>query len=361
MTDVILLLEDGTEFHGKSFGAVGETVGEVCFNTGLTDPSYCHQIVTMTSPHIGNYGVNPDDIESGRIQVAGFVIREETEVPSNPHATQNIGDYLRDQDIVGIQEVDTRKLVRHIREHGAMNGIISDKTSNVDSLLEKVKKVPQMVGLNLVGAVTAQEKHRWDGSAYRLENGSHSYTVAALDYGIKWNILRLLAERNCDITIFPADASAEEIMAIDPDGIFLSNGPGDPAAVKKSIRTLGDLLGERPIFGICLGHQLLAHALGAKTYKLKFGHHGINHPVKQLDTGKVEITSHNHGFAVDADRLPDDVELTHINLNDNTVEGLRSTRYPAFSVQYHPEAGPGPHDSRYLFDRFVDLMQEGAR
>lgn len=368
MTDAILLLADGALYRGKAFGAVGETMGEVCFNTGmtgyqevLTDPSYCHQIVTMTAPHIGNYGVNPKDIESDRIQVAGFVIREETETPSNPYATDSVGNYLKEQEIVGIQEIDTRALVRHLREHGAMNGMISSEDKDLDSLREKIKKVPQMVGLNLVGAVTTKEKYHWNEPAESSGSKEKKSTVAALDYGIKYNIMRLLTERNCDVTVFPADTTAEEIMEINPDGIFLSNGPGDPAAVKQSIKTLKELLGTRPIFGICLGHQLLAHALGAKTYKLKFGHHGINHPVKHLETGKVEITSHNHGFAVDADRLPNDIELTHINLNDNTVEGLRSTKYPAFSVQYHPEAGPGPHDSRYLFDQFVSLMQEGAQ
>ncbi len=362
MANAILLLADGRSFLGQSFGATGTTVGEVCFNTGmtgyqevLTDPSYCQQIVTMTSPHIGNYGVNPDDIESSRIQVAGFIVREETEVPSNPYATQSIGKYLREQNIVGIQGIDTRALVRHIREHGAMNGIISSDAEKLRTLQKKLSEAPEMAGSDLAKKVTTPESYQWKSE---ISGTNGKFKVAALDYGIKWNILRLLEQRNCEITIFPANANAEKILATNPDGIFLSNGPGDPSAVTYAIETLKDLLGHKPIFGICLGHQLLAHALGAKTFKLKFGHHGLNHPVKRLETGKVEITSQNHGFAVSSENLPDDIEITHINLNDNTVEGLRSTKYPAYSVQYHPEASPGPHDSRYLFDEFIQLMQK---
>lgn len=362
MDNALLLLADGRVFQGKPFGVTGETVGEVCFNTGmtgyqevLTDPSYCQQIVIMTSPHIGNYGVNPDDIESSRIQVAGFVIREETEVPSNPYATQSIGKYLKDQNIVGIQEVDTRALVRHIREHGAMNGIISSNGEDLPILKKKLSTAPEMIGADLAKKVTTQESYQWSNGQ---NVNKHKYKVAALDYGIKWNILRLLTERDCDITVFPANASPDDILSIEPDGVFLSNGPGDPSAVTYAIDTLKQLLGQKPIFGICLGHQILAHALGATTFKLKFGHHGLNHPVKRLETGKVEITSQNHGFAVSSDNLPSDIEVTHINLNDNTVEGLRSTNYPAFSVQYHPEASPGPHDSRYLFDEFLEIMRE---
>lgn len=362
MKPAILLLEDGRTFRGTAFGSVGETVGEVCFNTGmtgyqeiLTDPSYCKQIVTMTTPHIGNYGVNPDDIESDRIQVSGFVIREGTEIPSNPRARQSVGDYLRDNNIVGIQEIDTRALVRHIRKEGAMNGIISTEDEEIDSLAEKLRKAPSMKGLDLCMEVTSTERHPWNGSR---ANGEMPFTVAAIDYGIKQNILRLLEKRGCDITVFPADVSAEEILELDPDGIFLSNGPGDPAAVMYAIKTLKELLGKRAIFGICLGHQLLALALGAKTFKLKFGHRGINHPVQNLASDTVEITCQNHGFAVDADSLPDGVEITHMNLNDNTVEGLRCTDIPAFSVQYHPEASPGPHDSHYLFDQFITMMKD---
>ena len=368
MKKAILLLEDGRAFHGQAFGATGETIGEVCFNTGmsgyqeiLTDPSYCKQIVTMTTPHIGNYGVNPDDIESGRIQVAGFVVREECSVPSNHRSTMAIGDYLREFDIVGIQGIDTRALVRHIRDHGAQNGIISTEDFDTDALQQKLGEAPSMLGLNLIPEVTCDAAHEWDpdGLVYDEDlDFSEDYHVAAVDYGMKNNILRLLHERNCKITIFPADASPEEILDLDPDGIFLSNGPGDPAAVRRGIKVIGEVLGQKPIFGICLGHQLLAHALGAKTFKLKFGHRGINHPVKNLRTGKVEITSQNHGFAVDYDRVPDNVEVTHMNLNDDTVEGIESKELPAFSVQYHPEASPGPHDSRYLFDHFIELMKQ---
>ncbi len=362
MTDknsAVLLLEDGRSFQGWSFGAKGETVGEVCFNTGmtgyqeiLTDPSYCGQIVTMTSPHIGNYGVNPEDVESDRIQVAGFVVKEETENPSNWRATQSIGDYLREHDIVGIQGIDTRALTRHIRTEGAMNGIISSADQNLDSLKEKLSAVPSMAGLDLARNVTTAERYEWSG------NGKGKLKVAAIDYGIKLNILRLLENNGCDVTVFPAQTSAEELLEFKPNGIFLSNGPGDPAAVDYAIKTVKNLLGKTPIFGICLGHQILALALGAETFKLKFGHRGINHPVKNLETGIVEITSQNHGFAVDLDSLPANVIPTHVNLNDNTSEGIRCKDIPAFSVQYHPEASPGPHDSRYLFRQYIDMMAE---
>lgn len=353
----VLLLKDGRKFHGKSFGAEGETSGEVCFNTGmtgyqeiLTDPSYCRQIVTMTSPHIGNYGVNEDDIESSRIQVAGFAIKEETEIPSNWQADKPIGKYLRDQKIVGIQGIDTRALTRHIRDHGAMNGIIS--TNDSDSLRKKLDAAPDMSGLDLAKDVTAKEMYAWDG------NGKKSrFKVAAIDFGIKYNILRLLADYGCSVTVFPANVSSEEILTMNPDGVFLSNGPGDPAAVTYGIQTVRELLGKKPIFGICLGHQILALALGAKTFKLKFGHRGLNHPVKNLETNIIEITSQNHGFAVDLDSLPDEIIPTHVNLNDNTSEGIQSKNYPAFSVQYHPESSPGPHDSRYLFRHFIELME----
>lgn len=368
MNEAILLLDDGRVFRGKSFGASGETIGEVCFNTGmsgyqeiLTDPSYCKQIVTMTTPHIGNYGVNPEDVESDRIQVAGFVIREECRIPSNQRATMAVGDYLREHNIVGIQGIDTRALVRHIRDNGAQNGIISTEEFDPEVLKQKLDEAPDMLGLNLIPEVTCDQVHEWDYHGKMSENNSEfkpEYHVAAVDYGMKTNILRLLHQRNCKVTIFPADADPEDILKLDPDGIFLSNGPGDPAAVRHGIRVVGEILGKKPVFGICLGHQLLAHAVGAKTFKLKFGHRGINHPVKNLRTGKVEITSQNHGFAVDYDHVPNSVEITHMNLNDNTVEGLESKEMPAFSVQYHPEASPGPHDSRYLFDHFVELMKQ---
>ena len=362
----ILLLEDGRVFRGRSLGASGETTGEVCFNTGmtgyqeiLTDPSYHKQIVTMTAPHIGNYGVNPEDVESQRIQVAGFVIREETVIPSNQRATMSLGDYLRDQEIIGIQGIDTRALVRHIRDEGAMNGIISTQDFDTDSLQKKLGRAPGMQGLDLCLDVTCSAPHEWEYQEHIDENNrpfQAKWKIATIDYGIKTNILRLLHERDCDVKVFPAGVSAEDILAEEPDGIFLSNGPGDPAAVTYAIETVKQLLGKKPIFGICLGHQLLAHAVGATTFKLKFGHRGINHPVKNLRTGKVEITSQNHGFAVDSDQMPENVEITHLNLNDYTVEGLACKDIPAFSVQYHPEASPGPHDSRYLFDNFVDLI-----
>jgi len=354
----VLLLQDGRFFYGQTFGATGETIGEVCFNTGLsgyqeilTDPSYCRQIVTMTSPHIGNYGVNPDDIESDKIQVAGFVIKEETDLPSNWRSTQSIGSYLKDQKIIGIKCIDTRALTRHIRDYGAMNGIISTTDFDLDSLKEKLSKSPDMTGLDLAKEVTTQNQYQWPS------NESSKYKVAAIDFGIKSNILRLLETHGCDLTVFPAQTSSEDILDFDPHGVFLSNGPGDPAAVTYCIETVKTLLGKKPMFGICLGHQILALALGAKTFKLKFGHRGINHPVKHLASNKVEITSQNHGFVVDPDTLPNNTIATHINLNDNTNAGIRCDELNAFSVQYHPESSPGPHDSRYLFEQFIEMMK----
>ena len=364
----ILLLLDGRFFIGKSFGAEGESIGEVCFNTGmtgyqeiLTDPSYCKQIVTMTSPHIGNYGVNPEDIESDRIQVAGFVIKEETNIPSNWQSTQSIGEYLRENSIVGIKGIDTRALTRHIRDNGAMNGVISTIDSDMDSLKQKLENAPSMSGLDLAKVVTCENPYSWSSISLaaanrQSANQSINFKVAVIDFGIKYNILRLLESHGCDATVFPAQTSSKDLLDFNPDGIFLSNGPGDPAAVTYGIAAVTDLLGKTPIFGICLGHQILALALGAKTFKLKFGHRGINHPVKNLETEKVEITSQNHGFAVDLTSLPDNVIPTHLNLNDYTSEGIRCKDIPAFSVQYHPEASPGPHDSRYLFQQFIELM-----
>ena len=381
-----LVLENGTVFAGISFGAEGETIGEVCFNTGMTgyqeilsDPSYCGQLITMTYPHIGNYGVNVYDVESNKIQAAGFIIREETVVPSNFRSTQSLGDYLREQKIVGIQEIDTRMLTRIIRDEGAMNGIISTTDLDENSLLKKVKAAPSMNGMDLAKEVTCAESYLWgkeigdretdlrqssvqgnrsEEPRTKSQEPRASYKIAAIDYGIKHNILRLLESHGCDITVFPATVSAAELLGFDPDGIFLSNGPGDPAAVFYGIETVKELLGKKPIFGICLGHQILALALGAKTYKLKFGHRGCNHPVKNLNTGKVEITSQNHGFSVDPESLPKNVVITHSSLNDQAVEGLKCKDVSAFSVQYHPESSPGPHDSRYLFEEFITLMSE---
>ena len=362
---VKLVLENGTVFSGVSFGAEGETIGEVCFNTGmtgyqeiLTDPSYCGQLITMTYPHIGNYGVNPEDVESNKVQAAGFIVREENVVPSNFRSTQSLGDYLKDQKVVGIQGIDTRMLTRIIRDEGAMNGIISSVDLDENSLLKKVKAAPSMTGMDLAKVVTTPNSYDW-----RMEKGERRkevtrFKIAAIDFGIKHNILRLLESHGCEVTVFPATATATEILKINPDGIFLSNGPGDPAAVTYGIETVKSLLGKKPIFGICLGHQILALALGADTYKLKFGHRGCNHPVKNLETGKVEITSQNHGFAVDPETIPKNVVITHNSLNDQTIEGLKCTDVPAFSVQYHPESSPGPHDSRYLFEEFIKLMSE---
>lgn len=358
----LLVLSNGKFFRGTVFGSAGETIGEVCFNTSmtgyqeiLTDPSYCGQIVTMTYPHIGNYGVNPEDMESDRIQVAGFVVREGSETPSNFRATQSLPEFLREREIVGIQGIDTRALTRLIRDEGAMNGIISAIDLDPESLLKKVRQAPSMTGQDLARVVTRQSWEIW-----KANHDAASFKVVAVDFGIKYNILRQLADHGCETTIVPAQTSAEDILALNPDGIFLSNGPGDPAAVSYAIETVRHLLGKKPVFGICLGHQILALARGAKTYKLKFGHRGGNHPVKHLATGKIEITSQNHGFAVDVDSLPNTIEPTHWNLNDQTLEGFRCTDLPAFSVQYHPEASPGPHDARYLFQDFTHLMEQHA-
>ena len=352
----ILLLNDGKKFEGKKLGHLGETIGEVCFNTGmtgyqeiLTDPSYCSQIVTMTSPHIGNYGINKEDVESNKIQVSGFVVKEESIVPSNWRSTSSLDEYLKKNKIVGIQDIDTRSLTRHIRDQGAMNGIISSVDNDLVNLSNKLKKAPSMNGLDLAKTVSTKKVYKWSQTG--------KFKVAAIDYGIKHNILNILKDNNCEVTVFPAQTSAKEILDFNPDGIFLSNGPGDPSAVTYGIEMVKSLLGSKPIFGICLGHQILSLALGAKTFKLKFGHRGINHPVKNLETGVVEITSQNHGFAVDLNSLPENVVATHINLNDNTNEGIECKEFKAFSVQHHPESSPGPHDSRYLFDKFIKLMK----
>jgi len=351
----ILMLEDGTTFSGKSFGAIGKTLGEVCFNTGitgyqeiLTDPSYAKQIVTMTAPHIGNYGVNSEDIESSKIQASGFVIKEESIVPSNWRSQVAIGNYLQNENIVGIKNIDTRSLTIHLRNHGAMNGIISSESIDDGLLRKELINHPSMTGQDLAKVVSTREMYQFS------EQGK--YKVAVLDFGVKRNILKILKNLNCQVFVFPANTNSKEILGISPDGIFLSNGPGDPAAVSYAITTVKEILGKKPMFGICLGHQILALSLGAKTFKLKFGHRGINHPVKNLITNTVEITSQNHGFAVDNKSLPKNIRETHVNLNDNTNAGLESFDNFAFSVQYHPESSPGPHDSRYLFQKFIAMM-----
>ena len=314
----------------------------------LTDPSYAKQMVTMTAPHIGNYGINSEDVESEKIQVSGFIIKEESFIPSNWRSEISLAEYLKKQNVVGIKNIDTRALTKHIRDNGAMNGIISSKTVNIDELANKLNDAPSMEGLDLAKIVSTKKIYQWS------ERGR--YKIAAIDFGIKKNILRLLESFDCSVTVFPAKTKAHEILSYDPDGVFLSNGPGDPAAVGYGIETIKKILGVKPIFGICLGHQLLALSLGAKTFKLKFGHRGINHPVKNINLGTIEITSQNHGFAVDLDSLPKNILSTHINLNDNTSAGIECAEYPAFSVQYHPESSPGPHDSRYLFKKFIGMM-----
>jgi carbamoyl-phosphate synthase small subunit len=366
----ILLLEDGTVFEGTSFGAAGANCGEVVFNTAmsgyqeiLTDPSYYEQIVTMTYPLIGNYGTNKLDWESKKIFASGFIVKENCNYPSNWRNSSSLDDYLKANNVIGLEGIDTRALVKHIRTQGAMRGIISSTEFSTTNLRKKLDQYPGLVGRDIVKDVTAEKSYRWEHGVVDVLSDTESlpkkkFKVVAFDYGIKQNILRLLRSHGCDVHVVPAKTTAKQVLARKPDGVFLSNGPGDPAAVDYAIENVRKLLGKVPIFGICLGHQILALALGAKTYKLKFGHHGANHPVKNLKTGKIEITSQNHGFCVDMDSLKEkQVELTHLNLNDNTNEGFRCKDIPAFCVQYHPEASPGPHDSNYLFDDFIKLMQ----
>ena len=390
----ILVLADGTIFEGSAIGADVETYGEVVFNTSmtgyqeiLTDPSYKRQIVTMTYPHIGNYGINSDDVESSKPQVSGFIVKELSGYPSNWRSQKTLDSYLRENNIAGIQGIDTRALTKRIREKGAQMGIISSRDTDPQSLLAKINVIPGLSGIDLVREVTCNKQYRWTNPGEpamrgrlatddekiplnppfskgeikyppleRGGKGGFELKIVVYDFGVKWNILRSLSDLGCNLAVVPASASAEDVLGMNPDGILLSNGPGDPQAVTYAIENVKKLIGKKPIFGICLGHQILGLALGGKTYKLKFGHHGGNQPVMDLSTRKVEITAQNHNFAVDTDSIGSDIELTHVNLNDQTVEGMRHRKYPVFSVQYHPEASPGPHDSDFLFKKFIDMI-----
>ncbi len=378
MRKALLALSDGTVFHGWSFGAEGETVGEVVFNTSmmgyqevLSDPSYKGQMVAMTYPEIGNYGVNEEDFESSRIHVEGFIVKEAWEAPSNWRATKSLHRFLADQGVVGIQGIDTRALTRRLREKGSMIGVISTGEADADVLVDRARSAPGIEGRDLVREVTCREPYRWEvgdwslGVGYEKPRRPGAYKVVAYDFGVKYNILRRLTAVGCDVTVVPAHTSAQDVLALSPDGVFLSNGPGDPQGVPYAAEAVRELLGKLPIFGICLGNQIIGLALGGTTVKLKVGHHGGNQPVKDLSTGKVEITSQNHNFVVDLESLKrsahgDAVDVTHLNLNDQTVEGIEHRELPLFSVQYHPEASPGPHDASYLFRRFTDLMEKNG-
>ena len=370
-----LALEDGLVFSGFAFGASGEVDGEVCFNTSmtgyqeiLTDPSYCGQIVAMTYPLIGNYGINPVDMESRKVFLQGFVVRELCRDPSNFRSTNSLDGYLKEQGIIGLEGIDTRTLVRHLRIRGAMKGVLSTVDLDDASLVAKAQASPGLVGRDLVREVIPERGYEWneplnewsrwqpapDSATASTTDGPH---VVALDYGMKWNIPRHLRELGCRVTVLPGTATAADVLAQNPDGVFLSNGPGDPRPLNYAINTIRDLFGKKPIFGICLGQQLMGLAAGCEIYKLKFGHRGANQPVLNQQTGRVEITTQNHGFALSAENFPSNVEMTHINLNDRTVEGIRLKDVPAFSVQYHPEASAGPHDSHYLFQEFVDQLK----
>ena len=374
--EALLALADGRVFKGVAFGQLGTTTGEICFNTSmtgyqeiLTDPSYRGQIVTMTYPMQGNYGVNPEDAESAQPHVKGFVVGELCEMPSSWRSTQSLEDYFLEHGILGIQEVDTRAVTKHLRSRGAMNACITTEL-NEEEAVKKAQEAPSMEGQDLVKEVSTKESYVWDKESRNWtipnktsgQEGTYEelpeikYNIVAYDFGIKYNILRRLRQVCLNVTLVNARTSAEEVLALNPDGIFLSNGPGDPAALDYVHKEVRELIGKKPIFGICLGHQILTHAVGGSTYKLKFGHRGGNQPVKDLRTGKIEITSQNHGFATDASSLPENAEVTHINLNDETVEGFRLTDAPVFSVQHHPEAAPGPFDSKPFFDEFVAMI-----
>ncbi len=376
----ILALADGTVFTGQSIGAAGSTLGEVVFNTSmtgyqeiLTDPSYCQQIVTLTYPHIGNYGTNSEDVESGRVHAAGLVIKDLPLVASNFRSTRDLSTYLRDHGTVAIANIDTRALTRHLRQHGAQNGCIFapeegqvPDANRIAQAIQLARNAPSMAGSDLAKVVTACETYTWSEAEWALGTGyaqadSARFHVVAYDFGVKSNILRMLAARGCRLTVVPAQTSAQAVQALQPDGVFLSNGPGDPQPCDYAIAASAQLIESGlPTFGICLGHQIMALASGAKTFKMKFGHHGANHPVKELSTGRVSITSQNHGFAVDPDSLPANLRATHISLFDNTIQGLERTDKPAFCFQGHPEASPGPHDIAYLFDRFIREMEARA-
>jgi len=370
----VLALEDGRLFWGKGFGAVTERVGEVVFNTSLTgyqeiftDPSYAGQIVVLTNPHIGNYGTSPSDAESARPYIEGLVVREFSPVSSNWRSTEVADEYLERSGVPVISEIDTRAVVRHLRANGCLRGVISTAVEDTDALVAKARAHKKMDGTDLASVVTTREKYEWDVSEPKNESGDKLLPVAsdagetmhvvAYDFGIKQNILRMLTRENCRVTVVPAKTSAADVLAMAPDGVFFSNGPGDPEPLDYAVANVRALQGKTPLFGICLGHQIFGLALGGKTYKLKFGHHGGNHPIKNLETGKVEITAQNHNYNVDPASLPADVERTHTNLNDDTLAGLKHKTDPMFSVQYHPEASPGPHDSHYLFKDFRKMME----
>ncbi len=370
--EAVLALADGKIFKGSMFGAVGEAFGEIVFNTSMagyqeviTDPSYCGQMVVMTYPLIGNYGINPEDFESDRPYLSGFIIKELSSTSSNWRSRESLDSFLKRHNIVGIQGLDTRALTRHIREKGAQQAVISNRINDPKALVEQAKRFPKMEGRDLVSKVTCQNPYDWNEGEWTLEKGYSTaspknrkkFRVIAYDFGIKRNILRKLVKVGCDVTVVPANMPSKKVLEYKPDGVFLSNGPGDPAAVPYAIKNVIDLIGKVPIFGICLGHQILNLALGGNTFKLRFGHHGGNQPVMDLTEQKVEITSQNHGFAVDGNCPANDVQIKCINLNDKTVEGIKHKSLPIFSVQYHPEASPGPQDSSYLFQNFVEMME----